>query len=194
MEMWRCELPRQDGTKCGKLAYNRDLFANHLCRRHNVPLKSPSNDEQCEKMHLGREGHHHFWCGFCERLIAQQDSMQDHAWDLRFKHIGDHFDKDEHHIDHWVDIETNKKKGFITNNDRKKAKARSRNGEYGDDSDLGEDGIPTFGPGYSAPVSRAPPGFETGMPAQASVYTSTKRRMAAIDEDAEGVSDEEFRT
>ena len=190
-EMWRCERNRQGGGKCGKLVYHQDNFAQHLQRKHGIPLKSTQNEADCKSMHLGREGHHHFWCGFCNKLIQQQDSMNQGAWDMRFKHIGDHFDKNNYHIDDWIDIEENKKKSLIAKDGRKKSKGRSRTGQFDDDdSDLGEAGIPEpYVPGFSAPGSHASAGYGA---TQSGIYPSNRRRVDAGEIDAEGVSDEEF--
>ena len=119
-------------------------------------------------MHLGREGHHHFWCGFCNKLIEQAEGIQPGAWDVRFKHIGDHFDKHNMNIDDWIDIEKNKKKKLIDHDDQnKKTGPKMR---VDDDSDLGEDGIP---PVFGAQVGRA-------------------RKMVNEEADADGVSDDEM--
>lgn len=194
-EMWRCEEPREDGTKCTKLAHSKDKFAKHLQSKHNFTVGSANNEAICARSHLGREAHHHFWCGFCNTLIAQQENMQHPAWDMRFKHIGDHFDKDNRHINDWIDIEMNKKKCLIPR-DGKKTKSRSHGARADDDDDdeLGDDGIPAFVPGFPAPVSRALPGHDPGMPAQPSAfYTMSKSGiMTAADDDADGVSDNEL--
>lgn len=187
-EMWRCEKKRQDGTKCGKLVHNEDIFAHHLERKHGIPIKSDQSETDCKSMHLGREGHHHFWCGFCDGLIKQPNNGQQGAWDVRFKHIGDHFDKENKHIENWIDVEENKKKGLITERDRKKKKLRYRNGRFDDDSDLGEDGIPSFVPEYNtAPVSHSP----AGKSAATGGYTFNKKRMDIGDADADAVSDDD---
>lgn len=194
-EMWRCGLKTVNGPTCRKLIYHEETFINHLQRRHGLDVKSPKIQSHTKTMHLGREGHHHFWCGFCNKLIAQedgkqQDSIQPSAWVMRFNHIGNHFDKSNDNIDDWVCIEHNKKKGLITKEDRKKAKTRLRNGKADDDSDLGDDGIPSsLVSGHSAPVSHAPVGHGPDMPAAVSMYTSNKRKLEDADIDADGVSD-----
>lgn len=183
---------RPDGSKCGKLLYHEDIFANHLGKKHNVPPGSQDNKTLCIQMHLGREGHYHFWCGFCNGLIQQADSMQESAWDRRFKHIGDHFDKENYHIDNWVDIEQNRAKGLITKEDRKKAKHQTRNGHIDEDSDLGDDGIPSLGgrpTGPPNPMLNVPQSYQSGLDPQASTYTSKKRRSSEMEVDADGVSD-----
>lgn len=169
-EMWRCSLEKTNGAKCGYLSHDQAQFAKHLEAHHDIKDKSEESRTQCREMHLGREGHHHFWCGFCDRLIEQAGGIQPGAWDVRFKHIGDHFDKDNFNIDDWVDIEKNKKKRLIENEE--KLKYANSKAKIDDDSDLGEDGIPFIDNTYRGQIGRA-------------------RRMMNEDVDADGVSDDE---
>jgi hypothetical protein len=168
-EMWRCEIKRpKSDTRCGHLSHHQQLFTEHLATSHGFKAGTEEIKKQCRDMHLGREGHHHFWCGFCNKLIEQAGGIQPGAWDVRFKHIGDHFDKDNLPIDEWVDIEKNKKKKLIDHEEQnKKTGSKLR---VDDDSDLGEDGIP---PVYGAQVGRA-------------------RKMMNEEADADGVSDDEM--
>lgn len=43
-------------------------------------------------------GDPHFWCGFCQKLLHM-------TWNLRLKHLGDHYTKDDYHMTRWVEIE-----------------------------------------------------------------------------------------
>ena len=144
--------------------------------------------------HLGREGHKNFWCGFCDTLIpqpdsSQQDSIQTSAWVLRFKHIGDHFDKENLHINDWVCIEHNKKKSLITVQDKKKAKTRFRDGKAADDSDLPDDGIPSKYVSQDSPTFAADE-FERKVSTDMGMAASNKRKFEDVDDaDADGVSD-----
>lgn len=178
-EMWRCGKLKKDGSKCGRLAHNENHFAQHLFQDHDVKPNTEECKKTCRNMHLGREGHHHFWCGFCNKLIEQDEGIQPGAWDVRFKHIGDHFDKENKNIDEWVDIEKNKKKKFIDSEETsKKVNTTSR---HDDDSDLGEDGIPDIRGGYS-----------NGMVSH-NWQKMVRRKVMTNDEaDADGVSDDEM--
>lgn len=212
-EMWRCQIAANGGY-CGRLFYNVDAFQKHLGRKHPTVLEQELRRtgmrleelaaRKAKEMHLGREGYHHFWCGFCNELKPQMDGTHN-AWEERFKHIGDHYDKRDANIDLWVCIEQNKQKQYITKADRKKAKQRSRMGAVAEeDSDLGESGIP--GPSsslpfvvlnrYTVPVSFPLPGFDPAVSAQRSTYMSGNKRQrmsdADPDADADGVSDNEF--
>ncbi|KAK5127094.1 hypothetical protein LTR85_008454 [Meristemomyces frigidus] len=205
-EMWRCDIQISPGRKCGKLLYHKSIFHAHFRRKHadllkqQMPVSGPSasiEEQQLEQkansVHLGREGNIRFWCGFCNELVPQREGTHN-AWEQRFNHIGDHFDKDHLHIDSWICIEENKQKGLISKDERKKAKQRSRMGRPDEDSDLGESGIvepSPFGPGYTAPGAFAPPGHGPDMSAQGGMYTSNKRRRIEDDMDADGVSDDD---
>jgi hypothetical protein len=214
-EMWRCGLLGASDAKCGKVYWNEDTFRSHLTRKHTQTLqnelglpidfgKEQVPAEFTRKMHLGCEGHEHFWCGFCGELIAQILGTHN-AWEQRFKHIGDHFDAGWH-IDKWVCVEANKQKQYITREDKKEARRRLRTGVLDDDSDLGDSGIvdpplPSV-PRFTGPVLFPFPvgvGHGPVMPPPGGVaYTlSNKRRRIEDphdddgDDDADGVSDDE---
>lgn len=193
-EMWRCGLRTTNGDVCGRLIHQESTFIQHLQKRHNLGPGSLETKSHTKTMHLGREGHKNFWCGFCDKLIpqpdsSQQDSIQTSAWVLRFKHIGDHFDKENGHINDWVCIEHNKKKGFITMQDKKKAKSRFRDGKAADDSDLPDDGIPAKYVPKDSPTF-ASNSFEAKRSPDMGMQASIKRKYEEIDDaDADGVSD-----
>lgn len=86
-------------------------------------------------------------------LIVQDHGMQDSIQQQCLQHIGYHFDKEGRHIDPWVCIEHNKKKGLITKEDRKKTKTCLRDVTADDTSDL-DDGIPfSYVSGYATNAS-----------------------------------------
>jgi len=215
-EMWRCELLGPGNHKCGKLHHNGNAMRTHLTRKHTTLLQQEMVLQRgvqfqqlvrhkVTEMHLGQEGHYHFWCGFCNQLIAQKEGTHN-AWKERFKHIGDHYDKNDANIDKWICIEANKRKGSITKADRKKAKQRLRvGGLEEEDSDLGDSGIAGIGgpspslfnsaPGFTAPprAFSPPTGHGPGMAMQGAAQdTSNKRRCIefAVDVDADNVSDD----
>ena len=102
-------------------------------------------------MRLGREGYNFFWCGFCNDLKPQPDELHG-AWDWRFKHIGDHYDKDGYRVADWICLEANRRKGDLEGGKAEeggkwKGRVGKGSGDMGaleeeEDSDLGEDGIP----------------------------------------------------
>lgn len=113
-EMWRCDIDRHaDGTRCGHLSQDNQMFMNHLEAIHSIKAGTEESKTKCREMQLEREGYHNFWCGFCNNLITQPDGSQTAARSTRFKHIGDHFERDNLNIDEWVDIEQNCKKKVI---------------------------------------------------------------------------------
>lgn len=113
-------LDRPDGGTCGRTFDYLNEFTNHLALRHgrsdlSSPYADHANDPTIQSMHLGRSGNKHFWCGFCQKLIRQPtlhedvspDALTLGAWERRFQHIGDHFDKNGCDIGDWVCIERN---------------------------------------------------------------------------------------
>ena len=60
------------GKKCGKLAHDAGIFAEHLRQRHRGTVRSEGDvSYHCEMMHLRANAHNCFWCGFCNNLIRQ---------------------------------------------------------------------------------------------------------------------------
>ena len=135
--------------------YDRDLCAEHLQKKHAIPLDSSLSEETMEAMHMGRQGNYHFWCGFCNELVAlsQDDCIEHGAWELRFRHIGEHFDKKGKDIGEWVCVEANLPLKLVREFARSEGNLRresvsGRNGGVGEeeeeeeeDSDLGDDGM-----------------------------------------------------
>ena len=116
-EMWRCNFDgRQDdpdlGKKCSRLCHDEQGFAEHLQADHGIGAGTEESKAQCSNMRLGRDGHYNFWCGFCDNIIKQKGIQLD-AYDVRSKHIRDHFEKDHCRIGDWIDVERNKKKASI---------------------------------------------------------------------------------
>lgn len=149
----------------------------------------------CRQYLLGREGHERFWCGFCQRLVSQEKALQN-AWDARFKHIGDHFDKEGKYGGDWVCIEENKAKRYIVppSQEEGKGKARrnsSRKQEHEEEADLSE----------FDPTTEMQAGGGTGFAGMEpyngdfeylSVSQGRKRKHSAVDADADGESDYEI--
>ena len=109
---------------------------------------------------------------------------------MRFKHIGDHFDKDEFHIGDWVDIIANKQKKYIPDDSEKRSTVGSRGGDCDNASDLGANGIPDIGPEYQAVASQEPlAGYMADLSTMAPTYTWSQSRADEDDVDADGVSD-----
>lgn len=93
---------------------------------------------------MSKNGHGNsfFWCGFCETLLPQLQPQSQHsqhqdspvrddaarAWEVRIKHIGDHFDKEGFHIDDWVGPEQDPAKKYIMIDDCNDARRRTSRG------------------------------------------------------------------
>ncbi|KAL9085372.1 MAG: hypothetical protein Q9165_007663 [Trypethelium subeluteriae] len=107
-ETYRCRWRDNSGNECCQVFYEKDIFRSHLLKSHNC-TDDQANDE-CRDRHIGRNGQGRFWCGFC-RDVIKLDHRGREAWDERFKHIGDHFNKENANIQDWLCLETNKLKG-----------------------------------------------------------------------------------
>lgn len=201
LEQWRCQVPNHDGSACARLFAKKFDMAAHLDSRHGnegYHHDQPMHSVAIKQAHLGHEGHHQFWCGFCNTLIPQHGDVHTANWDNRFQHIGDHFDKDKRTIDDWVDIEQNLKKRLLI---RPKSAKRSANkdSDSGDESDLGDDGIPTdqsaadvfVAPGNAAPMAGSA-GYGTDLRGRGGLYAMDKRMDMTGDQDAEGEVDQQF--
>ena len=141
-EAWRCEIAPSRGAKCGQFFRSREEMISHL-KTHNsdrelTRFQRFDIDTMADAFHLGHGGSHHFWCGFCDQLIALEASEISEC-DQRYKHIGDHFDKEYREIGDWIDVEENKKKRYLPH--RKTSGNSITTTESSDDSDLGDDGI-----------------------------------------------------
>lgn len=203
-EQWRCQVIEPDGTRCGRLFSKHQEMSDHLNDRHGhdgYHYDSPLHATTMESSHLGREGHLHFWCGFCNDLVDHLENVPSQGnQDPRFQHIGDHFDKDKKYIDDWVDIEENKPKRFLAPPPKTSGKqTQAARDSSPDESDLGDDGIPEEGgsgggfvaaAGYTAPVnSSANYGME--LPVRENMYAGTQRgQMEEVD--AEGEIDDGY--
>lgn len=140
-EAWRCEVGRPDNKKCGRMFSKKEDFEAHLNGPHGEDLRNVHLETLINAFHLGRGGHHHFWCGFCDRLIAPPENQDQEKSNPRFKHIGDHFDKEKRNIGDWMDIEANMLKRAMPETNPKYSRNSTMTTESADDSDLGDDGI-----------------------------------------------------
>ena len=124
--MWRCVIKDEtDKTACGYFAHDRETIVKHLVTVHNLAADAEETNSLCRDMYMGRDGQHHFWCGFCDQLIEQAQGVHPEAWGVRFKHIGDHFDKDNRNIDDWIDVEKNKMKKVLEDEEKMRSNDRA---------------------------------------------------------------------
>ncbi|RMX77456.1 hypothetical protein D0869_09876 [Hortaea werneckii] len=201
IDQWRCDMIIENNHKCGSLFQSEDAMRKHLLAQHTRALQQEASRKgnplqrlvtlKAEHMHIGREAHHYYWCGFCDRLVAPVKDASN-AWEDRFRHVGDHYDKENKHVDDWICVQANRRKGDISKPDRRKGKGSSVvKDDLDSDVDLGDAGIPDASP-VSTDGSRV--GFTP--PSRMQVRKPNKRQR--IDEDAdidaEHVSDHEWGT
>ena len=201
--MWRCDLLREDKHDkriCGSIADDLESFRRHVEVKHGI---TPLNDDAAtsfEHLRLGPEAHDRYWCGFCKEIIPQQRQTEmQSAPEARFKHIGDHYDKEDSNIANWICVLANKPKGELSAEDKKRARERERTGCGEDDEGpLPGDGIPGLPPlriGLTEPASSAMAGYETDMAGPSAYNTSNHKRRRLSqpeeDEDADCVPDDD---
>lgn len=110
-ETYRCRCPDAAGQECCQVFYCRDAFKTHL---NHHSCTDEQVEQECRERHIGRNGQGRFWCGFCKNIL-KLDQRGIEAWDERFKHIGDHFNKENCDIKDWLCLESNKLKGQQVN-------------------------------------------------------------------------------
>ncbi|KAI7196774.1 hypothetical protein KC363_g627 [Hortaea werneckii] len=199
IDQWRCEMTTADNHKCGTLFQSDDAMRKHLLAQHKKALQLEASRKgnplqrlvtlKTEHMHIGREAHHYYWCGFCDQLIAPVKEAPN-AWEDRFRHVGDHYDKENKHVDDWICVQANRRKGDISRPDRRKGRSSS---ELKDDldSDVDLDDAGNLG---ASPVSTD--GIRVGSTPPYKVQAQRPSKRQRMDEDAdidaEHVSDHEW--
>jgi hypothetical protein len=121
-QSWKCTLASGNGGQCFAYAYNKDNFTAHLRAFHQIESEVDL-ENHCASMRLGVDGHEQFWCGFCRKVIRQSPNRPRSAREMRWTHIGDHFDR-KRHIDEWVCFEFNKPYREITKEERKEQRRK----------------------------------------------------------------------
>ncbi|EMC93545.1 hypothetical protein BAUCODRAFT_125399 [Baudoinia panamericana UAMH 10762] len=189
-EAWRCNVKVSEKT-CGKLVYARERMRSHIKRRH-AEVRTKSLDALCNGMHLGDNASDQFWCGFCEDLVPCKADVQKPG-EYRMKHIGDHYDKDDKHINDWVCVMVNKRrKDFINDVEMMhRLKDCSRTGRAWSESGS-ESEVTTRV--RCQKVARCPSLQGESPQNVGSMAPLTKKRKvsAEVEVDADGVSDDEW--
>ncbi|KAI7281515.1 hypothetical protein KC345_g4062 [Hortaea werneckii] len=199
IDQWRCDMIVEANHKCGSLFQSDEAMRKHLLAQHTRDLQLEASRKgnplqrlvtlKAEHMHIGREAHHYYWCGFCDRLIAPVKEAPN-AWEDRFRHVGDHYDKENKHVDDWICVQANRRKGDISKPDRRKGKGSNEvKDDLDSDVDLEDAGIPN-----ASPISTD--GSTVGFisPSRTQVRKPNKRQRVDEDTDidAEHVSDHEW--
>ncbi|KAI7210530.1 hypothetical protein KC333_g8176 [Hortaea werneckii] len=199
IDQWRCDMVIEGNHKCGSLFQSDDAMRKHLLAQHTAALQLEASRKgnplqrlvtlKTEHMHIGREAHHYYWCGFCDRLVAPVKDASN-AWEDRFRHVGDHYDKENKHVDDWICVQANRRKGDISKPDRRKGKGSSNvKDDLDSDVDLGDAGIPNASP-FSTDGGIV--GFTPPSPTQVRQPNKRQRIDEDTDIDAEHVSDHEW--
>jgi hypothetical protein len=190
--------------QCGFVRYERRHFSEHLRFMHRDQVDDTQLDHYCDMMHLRDNGHNCYWCGFCNKLQRQDSNDMHNAQEVRFKHIGDHYDKDDYHVRDWICVEANRPKGELFPKTKQTFRGKDGRRIPDDDegSDLGDSGIPeTLSPpytGHTAPPAAQWTTHSGDMPASSAPYTrinhKRRRHSASEDEeeDADNVSDDGY--
>lgn len=96
------------GVKCGSYFRGPEQFKKHL-ETHSKLLFGKQLQDEVKRCKIGKNYQVQFWCGFCCE-IKPLNEKRNAAWDERFNHIADHFDKEKKSIDEWVCVEKNRTK------------------------------------------------------------------------------------
>lgn len=130
-EMWNCTCIRGDGNNGAPPSLHLlDAWDDHPRGPKYVARDITELETGCNNFPVAREGHNYFWCGFCVKPISHQ-SPTESGWEGRFKHVGEHFDKDKYDSDDWVCFNHHEKKKGVTVKDQKKSRCRG-DPDYGD--------------------------------------------------------------
>ncbi len=118
-EAFRCAKPSLStlGSACSRHFFRIQEFEGHLRTDHRICDPEQLND-QVTKCTIGKNCQGRFWCGFC-KVVIELKERRNAAWDERFDHIAQHFEKERKNIDEWVCVEENKtKKELLKEMDR----------------------------------------------------------------------------
>ncbi|KAF2035962.1 hypothetical protein EK21DRAFT_43742, partial [Setomelanomma holmii] len=118
LEAFRCGRPStKTGQPCGEHCFRINAFKLHLKDLHNLDNEE-EQEQEAKRRRIGKNCQQQFWCGFCNNII-RLDEKRNAAWDERFDHIAQHFEKEKRSIEEWVCAEENKtKKELLKDMDR----------------------------------------------------------------------------
>ena len=80
----------------------------HLRAQHKICQPEQLRD-QIKNDTIGKNCQGRFWCGFCKAVTGLKEK-RNAAWDERFDHIAQHFEKERKNIDEWVCVRANRTK------------------------------------------------------------------------------------
>jgi len=161
LEAFRCAHTLPSGATCCVHLHRETAFRDHLDQQHK--MSSHELEELVKKSRIGKNCQGSFWCGFCQ-IIVELKAKRNAAWDERFDHIANHFERQQQSIDEWICAEENKSKKelskemdryFYEEDEREKSSDMDADGDMNDDVPM--------------PVSQPPPGVvpESSIPTSA---------------------------
>ena len=167
---------------------------SHLETAHLNLVRSGNAVDAIEQMRLGNDAHNRYWCGFCNDIIPQNIAEMQSAAEARFKHIGDHYDKDERDFRDWICVEKNQTKGELSAVAKRKAQYRQGTARTDDEESFAEDALRSpLRPRHTELGSSAMASRDADMVGHSALATSNhkRRRLSHPDDDAEFVPDDD---
>jgi hypothetical protein len=108
LEAFRCDMTNNAGRRCGQHCYRPAQFEKHLKEMHGMTSETEV-ETSSRRCRIGKNCQGQFWCGFCQNIIVLT-TKRNAAWDERFDHIAEHFEKKQQRIDTWLCVEENRTK------------------------------------------------------------------------------------
>ncbi|CAA9957545.1 hypothetical protein PTMSG1_01153 [Pyrenophora teres f. maculata] len=178
LEAFRCAQILSSGDVCCVHLHREMAFRDHLDQQHKAT--SVGLEELIKKSRIGKNCQGSFWCGFCQ-MVVELKAKRNAAWDERFDHIANHFEKQHRSIDEWICAEENKSKKELSKemdryfyeedeeDEREKSSERDAIGEVDND-------IPMPAPSpEDIPESSIPPFVDPPLPPETFQINSRKR-------------------
>ncbi|RMZ66798.1 c2h2 finger domain-containing [Pyrenophora seminiperda CCB06] len=107
LEAFRCAQMLPSGAACCVHVHREAAFRDHLDQQHK--MSSDGLEALVKKSRIGKNCQGSFWCGFCQTVVELK-AKRNAAWDERFDHIANHFEKQQLSVDEWLCAEENKSK------------------------------------------------------------------------------------
>ncbi|KAJ4325112.1 hypothetical protein N0V94_000826 [Neodidymelliopsis sp. IMI 364377] len=141
LEAYRCDYPNNAGQKCGQHCYRTALFQKHLTDKHKVTSGEKMHAD-LKRCRIGKNCQVQYWCGFC-REIKTLKNKRNAAWDERFDHIAEHFEKKKDSIDDWLCVEENRTKRQLQEEVDRTAFPDEESGDLESDESGGDGAVST---------------------------------------------------
>jgi hypothetical protein len=171
LEAYRCRRPNKKNGICGQHFLRVGQFDNHLQTEHGMVSKD-ARTEEIKVRRIGKNYQVQFWCGFCKDIVELQKKRNE-AWDERFDHIANHFQREGKRIEEWVSAEEDRPKGELLED-------ADRNSFDDDDDENGfkphddPDGPPPDVPSHIPPPQTCAPPAPPGYPIEGQVAMNSR--------------------